>query len=526
MPASLIFISYAREDAVPARRLFGCLKETEEFSPWLDQENLLPGVEWESAILEALKDSRFIILLLSQRAVNKAGFIQKEIREAIDRFSYYPPGSIFLIPARLDDCRPLHPALREIQWVDLFPDWEAGLVKLIAALRQEIAVTLGDRFEQLKRCRYAASHCRQTWINANVDLLSRMPYRSVLECLDAKFTSYMDELFAIETMAILAHSSSSESLADYVFRAHEIVKNLKYPYEWYSGYGVLLNVSRLLAPAVRTVLLRDIYTNNIGFLQHTFRQDTSWAEDLVLLEVTKHYLTQSVAMYEGARDIAMRAIRVMSWDIPYLELVAFLAARDEEIESEFVLLRLLNDGFIRAGRGNGSDASHSIVAPLPSDPPLEHGARAAYRVSFEPAAGADLWRTDDGGEARRFANYRENYSRLGLSLRLSEYMLRTDDRELRIYWRALQENCLVKLRDVQPQVAAVLSSVVGDERRRLFDCIERQRATELARWFPQKAELKAAMDLVKECCYQQSWETGELSRVPIEDGRIASSTAP
>ena len=59
-----IFISYAREDVEAARKLYRDLKNA-ELNPWLDEEVLLPGQNWKSAIKKAIKESRFFIALLS-----------------------------------------------------------------------------------------------------------------------------------------------------------------------------------------------------------------------------------------------------------------------------------------------------------------------------------------------------------------------------------------------------------------------------------------------------------------------------
>jgi hypothetical protein len=48
-----VFISYAREDVGPARRLFNSLTEAGA-EPWLDVENLLPGQHWELEIEKAI----------------------------------------------------------------------------------------------------------------------------------------------------------------------------------------------------------------------------------------------------------------------------------------------------------------------------------------------------------------------------------------------------------------------------------------------------------------------------------------
>jgi len=126
-----IFISYAREDYESARRLYMELL-SEDLEPWLDREKLLPGQRWEQVIDSAIRESQYFIVLLSSNALEKRGYIQKEIKKGLDILQEIPDSQVFLIPARLDDCQPTHPQLRELQWVDLFPEWNVGLKRIIA----------------------------------------------------------------------------------------------------------------------------------------------------------------------------------------------------------------------------------------------------------------------------------------------------------------------------------------------------------------------------------------------------------
>src|SRR5580658_934660 len=137
-----VFISYAREDADRARRLFNSLTQAGA-EPWLDVENLLPGQHWESEIEKAIKQTDFFIALLSSKSLGKRGFIQKELRYALSLLDEIPEGDVFLIPARLDDCKPEHKKLQEINWVDLFPVYEIGLGKLLRVIRPDRAVRTG-----------------------------------------------------------------------------------------------------------------------------------------------------------------------------------------------------------------------------------------------------------------------------------------------------------------------------------------------------------------------------------------------
>jgi hypothetical protein len=125
----VIFISYAREDLPYADRLYEKLL-VDGYNPWLDRKCILPGSEWEQSIADAIRSSEYFIALLSARSIEKRGYVQKEIREALDVLQTIPFNRVFLIPVRLESCDPLHPALQRLQWVDFFPDWDEGYVKL------------------------------------------------------------------------------------------------------------------------------------------------------------------------------------------------------------------------------------------------------------------------------------------------------------------------------------------------------------------------------------------------------------
>lgn len=134
--AKKVFISYAREDAQTAQRLFFDLRRW-GYDPWLDTESLLPGQDFKRTIKKAIKESTFVLILISSKSVNKRGFFQAEIKEALQVFDEIPPGDVFLIPIRLDASMPRHEQLESIHWVDLFPSYEDGFPKLMASLKSQ-----------------------------------------------------------------------------------------------------------------------------------------------------------------------------------------------------------------------------------------------------------------------------------------------------------------------------------------------------------------------------------------------------
>jgi Tol biopolymer transport system component len=130
-----VFLCHANADKYAVRQLYFYLVEF-EIDAWLDTEKLSPGQDWEKEIPKAIKNSDAIIVCLSKDSVNKEGYVQKEIKFALDKADEMPEGRIFLIPARLDDYVSLPDDLKKIQRVNLFE--EDGCVKLLESLQMRI----------------------------------------------------------------------------------------------------------------------------------------------------------------------------------------------------------------------------------------------------------------------------------------------------------------------------------------------------------------------------------------------------
>lgn len=125
-----IFLSYAFDDNAHVRQLYSQLVALGA-DPWLDAEKLLPGQDWKLEISKALDEADVIILCLTQHSVSKEGYVQKEMRLALDRGLEMPEGRIFLIPAKFEPCEMPY-SLKGYQWVDLFADH--GMDKLVKSL--------------------------------------------------------------------------------------------------------------------------------------------------------------------------------------------------------------------------------------------------------------------------------------------------------------------------------------------------------------------------------------------------------
>ena len=133
-----VFLAYGKEDAPKVRCLCDALAAV-GFNPWMDERKLLPGQNWPRAIEAAIETSDFFLACYSENSVNKKGGFQAEIRYALDCARQLPLDEIYVVPVRLGACRVPRSIQRELQYVDLFPDWIDGLARLVTTLRGELA---------------------------------------------------------------------------------------------------------------------------------------------------------------------------------------------------------------------------------------------------------------------------------------------------------------------------------------------------------------------------------------------------
>jgi uncharacterized protein YraI len=90
----------------------------------------------EQTFYRDLLSSYVFLVCLSQNAVTKEGYIQKEIRFALDVAEEKPEGTIFIIPAKLEECE-IPERLAKWQWVNLFE--KSGYDKLDKSLKHKAA---------------------------------------------------------------------------------------------------------------------------------------------------------------------------------------------------------------------------------------------------------------------------------------------------------------------------------------------------------------------------------------------------
>ncbi|TRU18850.1 MAG: TIR domain-containing protein [Microcystis aeruginosa Ma_QC_B_20070730_S2] len=98
-----IFLAHASDDKPAVLALYNRLKQA-GYKPWLDKKDLIAGQIWRNEIPKVIKASQIFLACLSAKSANKQGYIQRELRIALDILGEMLPGTIFFIPMRLEEC--------------------------------------------------------------------------------------------------------------------------------------------------------------------------------------------------------------------------------------------------------------------------------------------------------------------------------------------------------------------------------------------------------------------------------------
>lgn len=100
--SNTVFLAHASEDKPFVRKLYKILKDS-GLSPWLDEENLMPGVKWDDKIVDAIEKSRFFIACISSHSISKDGYVQKELRIALNNLEKKSFDVTYFIPALIEN---------------------------------------------------------------------------------------------------------------------------------------------------------------------------------------------------------------------------------------------------------------------------------------------------------------------------------------------------------------------------------------------------------------------------------------
>ncbi|MBS0394960.1 MAG: toll/interleukin-1 receptor domain-containing protein, partial [Proteobacteria bacterium] len=120
-PTRAVFLSYASQDAEPARRLSAALRAA-GVEVWFDQSELRGGDVWDAKIRQQIRTCSLFMPVLSRHSQARAeGYFRLEWKLAIDRSHLIAADRAFLVPVVVDDTTEASERVperfREVQWI-------------------------------------------------------------------------------------------------------------------------------------------------------------------------------------------------------------------------------------------------------------------------------------------------------------------------------------------------------------------------------------------------------------------------
>jgi hypothetical protein len=132
-----VFVSYVRENSAEIDSICSEFKRN-NVEYWLDRDQIDPGKFWKKAIRDAINSGAYFLACFSREFENRTEtYMNEELIVAIEIFRIKSYDSGWFIPIKLSDCKipdmdiGAGKTLNDIQRLDLFKDWGAGLKRLI-----------------------------------------------------------------------------------------------------------------------------------------------------------------------------------------------------------------------------------------------------------------------------------------------------------------------------------------------------------------------------------------------------------
>ncbi len=147
-----IFINYSwHYDTKSAEKIYNALMAfPRHFDVWMDSKSMEGGLQWRPAIRKAIREADFFIAVLSCGSVAKRGVANTELYEAVEVWKEFPPNQVFLVPTRVEECISPFEELAKMNYINLFPDWNEGLKKLITTLDKSLVKHITDKVRPTK----------------------------------------------------------------------------------------------------------------------------------------------------------------------------------------------------------------------------------------------------------------------------------------------------------------------------------------------------------------------------------------
>ncbi len=91
--------------------------EKHNFNVWIDCRRLKVGQNWDFEINRALDKATFVLMFISKLSYDRRGYLQRELKIAIDKLSEKLIDDIYIVPVLLDDDIQIPEQLKGIQYI-------------------------------------------------------------------------------------------------------------------------------------------------------------------------------------------------------------------------------------------------------------------------------------------------------------------------------------------------------------------------------------------------------------------------
>jgi tetratricopeptide (TPR) repeat protein len=129
-----VFISYSAKNKITADAVCAML-ELNGIRCWIGPRDVVPGMEWGECVIEAIEQSRIMVLIFTS-AANASPQIHKEVERAVNH-------GVAILPLRVEDvipARALEYFIGNVHWLDaLTPPLEAHLKNLAGTIKMLLA---------------------------------------------------------------------------------------------------------------------------------------------------------------------------------------------------------------------------------------------------------------------------------------------------------------------------------------------------------------------------------------------------
>lgn len=158
----LVFLSYVRADEGRVVPIYESLTR-KGFNLWFDRRRLRPGQNWDFEIRRALDKSALVIVFISHNSVDHRGYVQREIKMALEKLAEKLVDDIYLVPVLLDDDVTPPDELKSRQYARLSDDrFDESLADAITYQLGRLGVEL-IRTQREQDVYWSPSTIREEW---------------------------------------------------------------------------------------------------------------------------------------------------------------------------------------------------------------------------------------------------------------------------------------------------------------------------------------------------------------------------